>query len=287
MDETKPEVMHPIAVFKSALLIWFKNLIPAAALYSVNILLLKILYLSSNACGLEPQATAAAKSGLAAGQPGCVNLLLAALFVLEVIAVLVLNAFFCLMVLNYFKLRSKGKASFAEIFGETRKAILFYVKALFLLLIFVTVVAGAGFVFYWAGYGFYAGAGAAGQGLKMAVLLLASTLCVGLLIAAFWYGFFFSLAPLVAAFEKKKPWQAMRQSRSRIKGQALRYVFALLMCAVTYFVVGLAAYFVLTRVTDDRLFLELLDPAMATFFGPLWLAVWLVSYERLKELKKD
>ena len=278
MDENKAAVIHPVKIFKDALSAWSGNLIPIIAFYSINIFLAKILQLSSFACGLSGASPAA-------GGAGWINLSLTIFFGVAVLLVLVLNSFFCLMVIHYLKARPQGRPSFVSVFEEARNGIVPYVRALFLLLIFIFVVTLVGFLFYMAGSAFYGSGGVGARGFKMSVLLLTSTVFVVLFIAACWYGFFFSLAPLVAAFEKKRPLDSMRESRRRVKGNAMRYALAFLFYILTYVAVGLAAYFGLTRLTHDKFILDFLDPVMGTLFGPLWLAVWFISYQRLAELK--
>ena len=156
-------------------------------------------------------------------------------------------------------------------------------KPYFLLLSFVAVVFLIAFLVFVAGDAFYKGPGA--PGIKLAVLVATSTIFVVLVLAGAWYGFFFTLAPLIGAFEKKGAWLSFRESRARIRGNALRYLAVVASFIIFYVAVGLLGYFVLTHFSHSRFLLRKLDPAMAALFGPLWLAVWYFCYEKLTASK--
>jgi hypothetical protein len=269
MNDEKTAVIHPIGIYKESFFVWLKNLIPAAALYSLNFFFSRILQLS------KPM------SGSIDASP--INLALTVLFVIELLMFAVLNCFFSLIIINYLRDSREKKASFAAAFEEARRSIVSYLKAVILLFVFGAGLMFLAVVFFWVGKYPY-GTPAAGQGGRVGVLLATSTASVVLIIGAAWYSFFFSLAPLVAAFENKGPVAAFRESRRRVRGNALRYLAVLVLATVLYVAVGLIALFIVMRFTHARRILNLVDPALAALLGPLWLAIWYQTYRKLTEL---
>jgi len=272
MSDPKTGVFHPVGVLKEAFSVWFKNLIPVVALFCINIFFIRVLQLSK------------AMSGSV--ETSWVNLLLTILFGIEVLAVFVLNCFVVVLILNYFKNAGEARVVFVSVFEEAKKGVIAYLKAFLLLGLFVIIFFIIAIMCLSAGRAFY-GTQTVSYGIRMAVLLAASTVFVVLAISTVWYGFFFSFAPLVAAFEKKGPWASMQESRLRMKGHALRYLFCVVGYLLAYLCVGLMALFILKQLTHERRILNLLDPALSALFMPFWYAIWWKAYQRLSELKKS
>jgi hypothetical protein len=116
-------------------------------------------------------------------------------------------------------------------------------------------------------------------------LIGTSTVFVATLIAVAWYGFYYCLAPLIAAYEKKRVVVAFRESRQRVRGRALRTLAALLIFVVGYFGIGLLVFFALKPFIPQRSLERALDPVLITLFGPLWITLWYQAYTRLTEIK--
>jgi hypothetical protein len=269
MDNSGTKVIHPIGIFREACRAWGKNLVAVVAIYCITVFLMRLLHLSSRMAG-SPSV-------------GWANLSLSLLFVLGFITVLIVNSFFALLIIYYFKAARERQPFFAAAFEEARQSLLSYLKPYFLLLLFVAIVFLIAVLVFVAGDAFYKGPGA--PGIKLAVLVATSTISVVLILTGAWYGFFFTLAPLIGAFEKKGAWLSFRESRARIRGNALRYLAAQVVFLVFYGAVGLAFYFALVHLAHHRFLLTKLDPVMTALFGPLWLALWYLCYEQLAELK--
>ena len=208
------------------------------------------------------------------------------LFYLEIFVFIGLHAFLNLMI--FYFLRDQARlVSFPSAFEDAKRRIGPYLKAYFFLLALVLIYLAVAYIFLVVGHFLYASRQVAlDHQLKLAVLLISSTIFVVLFMAGFWYGFFFSLGPLIAAFEGKSASVSLRESRFRVKGNALRFLAALLFVILVYIVVGLAGYFVIKYFTHSRFVLRMIDPVLATLFCPLGLAVWLVTYQRLSAIKK-
>ncbi|MFA5315500.1 MAG: hypothetical protein WC409_06140 [Candidatus Omnitrophota bacterium] len=261
---------HPVRVFGTSLGLWVKNFIPIVAIHGVNVFAGRVLQLSVRCV-----------SPLPPGRPG---VLLTVLLGIEVVAVIVLSAFISLFVLGYLKNAHGRRPLFTEVFRQTCSRFGGYLCGVFALLAFFVVGISLSGAFLMAGHILYAQHPA--TPLALGALLTTSTIAVALAIAVVWYGFYFTLAPLIAGFENKPVFQAFRESRSRIRGQALRYASAFLIFVVFYLALGLGAYFVLRGAVVAPRVLYAIDPAMGALFGPLWLALWLVSYDRVGELKR-
>lgn len=261
---------HPVRVFGTSLGLWAKNFIPIVAIHGVNVFAGRVLQLSVRCV-----------SPLPPGRPG---VLLTVLLGIEVVAVIVLSAFISLFVLGYLKNAQGRRPLFTEVFRQTCSRFGGYLCGVFMLLAFFVVGISLSGAFLMGGHILYAQHPA--TPLALGVLLTTSTIAVALAIAVVWYGFYFTLAPLIAGFENKPVFQAFRESRSRIRGQALRYASVFLIFVVFYLALGLGAYFVLRGAVVAPRVLYAIDPAMGALFGPLWLALWLVSYDRVGELKK-
>jgi len=268
MDEKCFVLIHPFEIIKEALSRWAKNFMPVVAICSVSIFTTRIFQLIKNSMG-------AATSNVA-------FLLSSLLFLAGLATLIALNAFICLLAINFLKGDNQTRPSFASAFDDTRLCIGVYLKALFLLLAFVFAGLLVGYLFLLAGFFFSSPPLNAG---KMAILVAASTVFVVVVISVAWYGCFFSLAPLIAAFEKKGAVASMRESRARIRGNALRYCFIFILFIAVYLGVGLCSYYLLKQVTHQRFVLSMIDPVMNFLFGPIWLALWFVCYQKLTELK--
>jgi hypothetical protein len=263
-------VFHPVRVFGASLGLWAKNFIPIVAIHGVNVFAGRVLQLSVRCASPLPQ-----------GRPG---VWLTVLLGVEGVAVIVLSAFVSLFVLGYLRDAHGRRPLFTDVFRQTCSRFGGYVCGVFMLLTFFVVGISLSGAFLMGGHVLYAKHPATPPALG--VLLATSTIAVALAIAVVWYGFYFTLAPLIAGFENKPVLQAFRESRSRIRGQALRYASAFLIFVVFYLALGLSAYFVLRVTAVAPRVLYAIDPAMGALFGPLWLALWLVCYERVGEAKK-
>lgn len=257
---------HPVRVFGESLGLWARNFIPIVTIHGVNVFAAHVLQLSVRCVSPVPR--------------GRAGMLLTVLMGIEALAVIVLSAFISLIVLGYLK-NSQGRRRplFVEVFRQACSGFGGYVSGVFMLLGFFVVGISLAGAFLIGGHFLYAQHPAMHAAPGM--LLATSTVAVALGIAVVWYGFYFTLAPLIAGFENKPVLRAFRESRSRIRRQALRYAGAFFIFAVLYLALGLAAYFVL-RVTSasPRVFYAI-DPMMGALFGPLWLALWLVGYEQI------
>jgi hypothetical protein len=263
-------VFHPIGAFGASLRLWARNFVPIVAVHGVNVFAARVLRLSVRCAAPLPS-----------GRPG---MHLTVLLGIEVVAVIVLSAFVSLFVLGYLKNASGRRFLFAETFRQTCSRFGGYISGVFMLLAFFVVGISFAGAFLVGGHVLYAQHPA--TPLALGLLLATSTMAVALAIAVVWYGFYFTLAPLVAGFESKPVIQAFRESRSRIRGQALRYASVFVMFVVFYLALGLAVYFSLRMAAVAPRVLYAIDPVMGALFGPLWLALWLVCYERIGEAKK-
>ncbi|MFH0940765.1 MAG: hypothetical protein V1840_02795 [Candidatus Omnitrophota bacterium] len=281
MGNSDAGVLHPIAILKESAAGWFKNLVPLVLLYSINVFL-SLMLRSTN------EMTAAPASMV---KPWIIS----AVVFLEVILMAVLSSFVCLFIINYFKKFAEEKRSaFMPAYQQTCAGFACYLKAAVMLFIFILGVLSVAMLFsewgksyYWAKAPNLLGANGLGtNSFRMAVLLATSTVSVALSIAAAWYGFFFLFAPLIAAFEKKGVFSAIRESRSRVRGNALRLLAPFLLFCIFYIALGVLMIFIATRFTRDRRILDFIDPAMMALFAPLALILWFVSYKKLTELKE-
>lgn len=263
-------VFHPIGAFGASLRLWARNFIPIVAIHGVNVFAARVLQLSVRCATPLP--------------PGRSGMQLTVLLGIEVVAVIVLSAFVSLFVLGYLKDAAGRRPLFAETFRRTCSRFGGYVSGVFMLLAFFVIGVLFSGAFLVGGHILYAQHPA--TPLALGLLLATSTIAVALAIAVVWYGFYFTLAPLVAGFENKPVIQAFRESRSRIRGQALRYASVFVMFVIFYLALGLAAYFIMCMAAVAPRVLYAIDPAMGALFGPLWLALWLVCYEQIKSLKR-
>ncbi len=272
MSNGEAGVLHPIAIVKESAAGWLKNLVPLVLFYSINVVLSLLLR---------------AANEMAAGTASLINpWIIYSIILLEVVFTAVLSSFVCFFCISYIKKFLEDKrAALMPVYQQACAGFASYFKATAVLFIFVLGVLFAATMFSEWGKQFYWAKGA--NNYKMAVLLATSTVSVAFSIAAAWYGFFFAFAPLIAAFEKKGVLSAMRESRSRVRGNALRSLSPFLLFGIFYLLVGVLAIFIATRFTRDKQILDYIDPVMLALFAPLALAIWYVSYGKLSELKRS
>jgi hypothetical protein len=271
MEAEARKTFRPFSVWAEAAGLWLRNMLPLIALSSVSLLLARMVYLSRPLWSIE------------AATP--INIALSVFFVLEFVAAFVAHAFISLLIINHLKKEPvAGRVVFPSAFEAAAGSLLRYVQTVVVLLALIFVAVNlAAFLLGLGEAAFRAPGG--DRGAKLAILIGAGTFFVVALIAVFWYGFFFSLAPLVAAYEKKSPWQAIRESRNRVKGNALRYLATLFMFVVWYVGLGVIVVKILLQTGASRFVINMIDPVLLMIFGPLWLALWYVSYEKLTEIK--
>lgn len=269
MSSATSTALNPVAAFVSAARLWIKNFIPIVAIYAVNVFALRVFQLSLRCASPVP--------------PGSHGAAVAVMLGFEALLVIALGSFISLLVIFFLKDAGSGRADISATALRVGKAFGCYFSNVLLLLSFFIVgllIAGA---FLAGGHLFYVLR--PGALFSLMVLLTTSTVAVALGIAVVWYGFYFTLAPLIAAFENVRPIQAFRESRVRIRGNALRFGLMFAAFVALYMALGLFVYFVLRSAAVDRKILYAIDPAMGALFGPLWLALWLVAYEKLKVKK--
>ena len=219
MGNSDAGVLHPIAILKESAAGWFKNLIPLVLLYSVNVVLSLMLKATN-------EMTAAPASMV---KPWIVS----AVVLFEAVLMAVLSSFICLFIINYFKKFSEGKRSaFMPAYQQACDGFAGYLKAAVMLFIFIVGVLSVAMLFSEWGKSYYWAKGLGANSFRMAVLLGTSTVSVALSIATAWYGFFFLFAPLIAAFEKKGVFSAIRESRARVRGNALRLLAPFLLSVI-------------------------------------------------------
>lgn len=261
---------EPIAIFKLAFCQWRKNALAVIAIYSLTLFLthtLKFYNLISQEFYLR------------------LGEWVSSVFTTVLYAVVfVLNAFITLVVIHYFVRGDKQRMSFQRAFAGAREKITPYFKALLVYICIVLLLAGLGFFFFIAGRKYF-GPQATG-GMKMLALLITSTVTVILWIASAWYGFFFSHAPLISAFEGKSARSALGVSKSRIKYAPWRYLAVFIIFLSLYFLLGVFVYTV-AAATTVKFLLDWIDPVMMAVWMPLWLGMWVYSYQAFKSIKTE
>jgi len=264
------------AAWCSSLSVWARHIIVFTALSAVSFFFLQMLRGTLKVTAwLWPQSALAT---------ACV----AGALVLAWVAA---HGFVTLLIVNHFRDFLRGsRPVFSESFAEARKSWGRYVLSVLVLMGFGLFVLFLAVGLLEAGTQLYAA-----DHSNIAGLIGTHLVAVIFIIALGWYGFYFSLAPLVGAYETRWPIAAFRESRRRIRGRATGYVLALLLFVLGYLAVGLAAYYGvagLGGVVSDPTAKwvlgraqALVDPAMLTLFSPLWCALWYVSYVQLTRLK--
>jgi hypothetical protein len=264
--------LHPVGVLKEAAQAWIKNFIPVTVLYGLVIVFAKSISF------LKPL-TGGAQTGWKAWG-------MSAAFFAYVAAVVVINSFVTLIILRYLEATTeKLSRPFDAVWVPVRR-LAPYLKAFVAWIGFIFLVAGIALLFVWGGNELRnATHSSISNTIKMGVLLGASTMFVILIILAAWYGFFFSLAPLVASYEGKGPFVSLMESRRLIRGNAFQYLVSFVMVFILHILVGVGILFIMTRFTHERRLLNIVDPAIASAFGPLWVAAWYMVYKKLREIK--
>jgi len=268
MSETK-QGFDVVGVWRACLSVWARHIVVFAALSSVAYFALKLLRGGKRAVGwLLPEASALAYAGV--------------LIVLVLLWVTV-QGFLSLLILAHFRRLSRGAAlSFGECFTEARRAWGRYVLNVLMLLGLAFFGLSLSLMLIEAGRMLYVA-----DQTNMMSLVATHLAAVIFIIAMGWYGFYFSLAPLVGAYESRGPLDAFRESRRRIRGRATGYMVALSLFGLGYMALGLGLYYGLTHAGCSPDALSWVDPVMLVLFAPLWLALWHTSYERLTQLRSE
>ncbi|HAJ57677.1 MAG TPA: hypothetical protein DCL35_07945 [Candidatus Omnitrophica bacterium] len=276
MPNNETVKMHPVQMAKEALSLWGANIIPLVAISAT-------IALAHKAFGVVLYSTGPIQEAMKSGE---INLTASLLFGVFVLVSFVVNCFLSLVAINTLRRRVEKKSFLFEAFKDAARRAVPFLKSIFFIFGFVLVGIFVALSFLAGGKAVYAlAAKSLGHGLALGALLATSTVFVVLAIGVAWYGFFFSLAPLVAAYENIPAFNSLRASRDRVRGNALRYLGAMAIFVGAYFIVGLAIYGVIIRFTHDKYILNLIDPALLLFFGPLGLSIWYVSYKKLTQIK--
>ncbi len=257
------------AVWRLSLSVWARHLIVFTALSSLSYFGLKLLRGAKRATGwFMPEAAPWVTAGI---------------LLLLVLALVAVQGFVTLLIIGHFRRFSRAAGLvFSEVFVEARRSWGRYVLSVILLLSLALFGLTLAVALIEAGRMLYVA-----DQTNLTGLVATHLAAVIFIIALGWYGFYFSLGPLVAAYETKGPFAAFRESRRRIRGQVLGYMLTLSLFAFGYMVIGLSLYFGLTALGAGRGFLSWVDPAMLILFSPLWLAVWYTSYDHLTRLKAE
>lgn len=265
-----------VQIVREALLLWAANALPLVAMSAIMISTHKIF-------GAILYSTGPMQEALESGEIGGTTSFLFGIFVLFSFLV---NCFLSLAALNMLRRKKDDRLSFPGVFKDAALRLPSFLKSLFCIWGFILTGVFVAVSFLAGGRLLYTLLSKSmGHGPALGALLATSTVFVVLVISVAWYGFFFSLAPLAAAYENMPAFGSLKASRDRVRGNALRYLAAVAIFVIAYFFVGLTAYSITIRFTQDRQILNLIDPVLLLFFGPLGLSVWYVSYKRLTELR--
>ncbi len=260
------------AVWRLSLSVWARHLVVFVALSSMSLLFSQLLRGAANLSLLFwPEATPLAASGG-----------LLALILLGIAA----NGFVTLLVVNHLRGYLRGpRPIFSETFVAARRMWGRYVASVLMLLALALFALSLAAVLIEAGRKLYIL-----DQTNLAAFVGTHLAAVIFIIATGWYGFYFSLGPLVGACEAKGPFAAFRESRRRIRGHMFGYLSALALFVLGCGAIVTGACLGLIRLGGERMLLSWVDPlvlALLVFFSPLWLAVWYTSYEQLTRLKKE
>ncbi len=260
--------VNPLAIFGESARAWAGCLLPTVAFSCVSVFFARLLRLNILDIAGSTNVTSSKFIFLIA----------------DVVVFVAANSLASLLILSFIRFFTDGKKviSLREAAGATARALPKYLSAVLLLLSCAAAVLAVGTAVLTFGNRYCTTCGV--SGLKLAALLGSGTFFVVMVIAMFWYGFYFSLAPLVGGFEGLGAVASARESRRRVKKQPGAYLAALALFAALYILVGVVVYFTLTRFTSERFVLNMIDPALAALLGPLWLAVWYTSYRKLSSL---
>lgn len=277
MTNSDIKIIHPWAIFKESLSVWGRNFLALTAISCVSVMCSMLLRLQKPFL----------YSKQASGPLGSAGVFGPLAFIAPV-ALIFIGAFLSFLMIQCIRAAKDNKGAAAIDKTASPVSLKDFLKSYSLILLFFIGVVLFGAFVLEAGRMF--NVRSAAYGVKPGLIVSTSLVFVVCFIAASWYAFFFSLGPLIAAFEKASPVASLKASRARIKGNALRYLAAMVFVALLYFGIGLFTYFVVTRFTHDRfvrieLVLNMIDPFGQALFGPLWVVAWFISYRRLSELK--
>ncbi|MGE5279970.1 MAG: hypothetical protein ACM3L6_04415 [Deltaproteobacteria bacterium] len=256
-------------VWRQVLSIWGRHIVVFAALSSISYFLLSLLREAR-------KVVAAAAPGAPAGMVAAV--LLGLLFVWVAGQGLVI----LLILGHYRRLSSAERPVFQASWSEACRGWARYVVNVLVLLGLGLFFLALSAILLEAGLRRYVA-----HQENLTPLIATHLAAVIFVIGMAWYGFYFSLAPLVGAYEGSWPAAAFRESRRRIRGRALGYLAALALFIVGYMAAGLALYYGLIALRAGAGVLAWVDPAMLILFSPLWAILWYASYEHLTQLKKE
>ncbi len=266
------KTFQPLVIFKKSFLQWQRNALAVISIYSLTILsayALKFYSFISRELYIHTGEWAASAFSTA-----------------MYAAVFFLNSFITLVVAHYFLRGDKKRVSFDIAFQGARETITPYFKALLFYLSIMFLLGGLGLFFFIAGRAHF-GPQAAG-GVNMPALLTTSTATVVLWIAFFWYGFFFSLAPLISVFENTGMAAALSASKSLIKKCPWRYLAVFLIFLGLYFFVGVILYTIAAAFSGGKyILLGWIDPVMMVLWAPLWIGLWVYSYQGLRAVAEN
>lgn len=256
------------AVWQLALSVWARHLVVFAALSSLSYFGLKLLR--------------GAKSVSAWVIPEREPWTTAGILLLLVLVWVAVHGFVTLLIIGHFRHFSRaGRPVFTEVFAEARRCWGRYVQAVLVLLALAVFGLSLSLALVEAGRMLYEA-----DRSNLTGLVATHLAAVLFIIALGWYGLYFSLGPLVGAYENKGPVAAFRHSRRRIRGRAAGYMLALGLFVLGYLALGLTLYFGLAALGVGHGALAWIDPVMLVLFSPLWIAVWYASYDHLTQLKK-
>jgi hypothetical protein len=250
-----------LSVWRQAVAVWARHIVVFSALSSVSYFVLMLLRAARDAMG-----------GLTSYGSGSTLFLLVLFWIAA-------HGFVTLLIIGHYRRFGRGEEqAFGASFSEACRGWGAYFASVLMLLGLAVFGLAMAVVLLEAGRMLYV------IGRENIVLLVGTHLAAVLfVIATGWYGFYFSLAPLVAAYESQPALEAFRRSRRRIRGRALPYMATLSLFVFGYMVVGLGLYFGLKALGAGRPLLAWVDPAMVILFSPLWLALWYTCYERLAQ----
>lgn len=269
MADLAKKTIQPLVIFKEGVLAWFRHFVPMTIISCASVLIATLLYAPQPVLEFVFLGPMAIKMAWV-------------FYLLVMLSVVILTSLLSLMMLVYCDTSVFGRLSFALACRESVKRLAGFLRAFAVIVVFFFGLSSLGQYVYLAGRYFYSPQIAGSPlGFKLAVLLAASTFFVACLIAACWYTFFFSLAPLIGGYEGLGPREALRQSRRRIRGNALRYLATILMPILCYMGIGLALFYVAIKTGCQNNILILIDPVVSAVVGPLVLSVWFKSYKKL------
>jgi hypothetical protein len=269
-----------LEVFKAAWTRWTRDFVVISALFSVSIFFSKVLRLYRPS--LESLASLWAQATKGWHEGFWVPL---GLFVVLLVADVAQHAYCVLMALDFLsRPREALRSKFDKVFQDAASRLRRYLLSYGLLWVFFFTMNALALIFIVFGTEYFH-QGHAATSMKLLILSSTSLLAVVFIIAGVWYGFHFSLGPLVAALEGFSAPASLWQSRCRVRGRGLRYLATLSLAGLLYLGAGSVFYFLADTFVHSRLLLRMIDPAAGAVFGPLMVAAWYSSYQRLTQLK--